>query len=125
MDSIALKSTQFALNSRNCLRASDNGCKYPYSSSSFSCLLPSFSHKLSLGGNSAIVAAAKKENKPNKRRKEDSHSFIPKPDESTGPFPEAVLLKEVIFICFCSYTHTPIFCFLVVLMLGFFEFCLL
>ncbi|OVA16731.1 Ribosomal protein S6 [Macleaya cordata] len=29
-----------------------------------------------------------------KKKKTDSHSFIPKPDETTGPFPEAVLLKE-------------------------------
>lgn len=41
------------------------------------------------------MAAAKKDNKPNKKRKEDRHSFIPKPDEATGPFPEALLLREV------------------------------
>lgn len=29
-----------------------------------------------------------------KKKKEDSHSFVAKPDEATGPFPEAVLLKE-------------------------------
>uniref|UniRef100_A0A3Q7EEQ7 30S ribosomal protein S6 n=1 Tax=Solanum lycopersicum TaxID=4081 RepID=A0A3Q7EEQ7_SOLLC len=29
-----------------------------------------------------------------KKKKSDSHSFIPKPDEATGPFPEAVLLRE-------------------------------
>lgn len=40
------------------------------------------------------MAAAKKDNKPNKKRKEDRHSFIPKPDEATGPFPEALLLRE-------------------------------
>lgn len=28
-----------------------------------------------------------------KKDKQDSHSFVPKPDEATGPFPEAVLLK--------------------------------
>ncbi|XP_075085780.1 protein REGULATOR OF FATTY ACID COMPOSITION 3, chloroplastic [Nicotiana tabacum] len=29
-----------------------------------------------------------------KKKKSDSHSFVPKPDEATGPFPEAVLLRE-------------------------------
>ncbi|XP_054790472.1 protein REGULATOR OF FATTY ACID COMPOSITION 3, chloroplastic-like [Prosopis cineraria] len=37
---------------------------------------------------SVIVGASKRD------KKEDSHSFIPKPDEATGFFPEAVLLKE-------------------------------
>lgn len=40
------------------------------------------------------MAAAKKDNKPNKKRKEDRHSFVSKPDEATGPFPEALLLRE-------------------------------
>lgn len=35
-----------------------------------------------------ITLAKKRKNKP------DSHSFAPKPDEATGPFPEAILLKE-------------------------------
>ncbi|WMV09525.1 hypothetical protein MTR67_002910 [Solanum verrucosum] len=38
---------------------------------------------------SVIVSASNK-----KKKKSDSHSFIPKPDEATGPFPEAVLLRE-------------------------------
>jgi hypothetical protein len=33
--------------------------------------------------------------KNHKSKKEDTHSFVPKQDESTGFFPEAVLLKEV------------------------------
>ncbi|EXB94363.1 30S ribosomal protein S6 [Morus notabilis] len=37
---------------------------------------------------SVIVGAKKKSNK------QDAHSFVPKPDEATGPFPEAVLLKQ-------------------------------
>ncbi|KAL8484724.1 hypothetical protein ACS0TY_027140 [Phlomoides rotata] len=91
METIALKSTQIAFTCGNRLRAS---IKYPFTSSSFSFLLPSFSQKLRFRGNPAITAAAKKENKPNKKKKEDSHSFIAKPDEATGPFPEAVLLRE-------------------------------
>ncbi|EEF43134.1 structural constituent of ribosome, putative [Ricinus communis] len=46
--------------------------------------------KLSLGLRKSVIVEAKKTNK----KKEDKHSFIPKPDEATGPFPEAVLLKE-------------------------------
>lgn len=37
-----------------------------------------------------VVAGAKK-----KKNKVDSHSFSPSPEEATGPFPEAVLLKKV------------------------------
>lgn len=44
---------------------------------------------------SVIVGAKKK-------RKEDTHHFVPKPDEATGPFPEAVLLKEVSSFSFSS-----------------------
>ncbi|KAL5700789.1 Subunit of heteropentameric Replication factor C (RF-C) [Ranunculus cassubicifolius] len=35
-----------------------------------------------------VIANAKKKNK------DDFHSFVAKPDEATGPFPEAILLKE-------------------------------
>ncbi|KAK4737498.1 hypothetical protein R3W88_001195 [Solanum pinnatisectum] len=38
---------------------------------------------------SVVVSASNK-----KKKKSDSHSFVPKPDEATGPFPEAVLLRE-------------------------------
>ncbi|KAK3018616.1 hypothetical protein RJ639_004948 [Escallonia herrerae] len=41
---------------------------------------------------SPVTAAAKKKN--GKDKKADSHSFVSKPDEATGPFPEAVLLKQ-------------------------------
>ncbi|KAF5738781.1 desiccation-related protein PCC13-62-like [Tripterygium wilfordii] len=47
--------------------------------------------KLSFGLRKAVIVGAKKDNK---NKKEDTHSFIPKPDEATGYFPEAVLLKE-------------------------------
>lgn len=39
-----------------------------------------------------LVAAAKKK----KSKKDDSHSFSARPDEATGPFPESILLKEVL-----------------------------
>ena len=41
---------------------------------------------------SMVVSARKKD------KKEDSHSFVPKPEEATGFFPEAVLLKNVCFL---------------------------
>lgn len=41
-----------------------------------------------------MVEAKKGNEKKNKNNKVDNHSFAPKPDEATGPFPEAVLLKE-------------------------------
>ncbi|KAI4344753.1 hypothetical protein L6164_011944 [Bauhinia variegata] len=37
----------------------------------------------------SLIVRARKNNK-----KEDTHSFVPKPDEATGFFPEAVLLKQ-------------------------------
>ena len=51
---------------------------------------------------SVIVSARKKD------KKEDTHSSVPKPDEVTGFFPEAVLLKKVTFLyipafCFCRF----------------------
>lgn len=42
-----------------------------------------------------MIAMAKKGNDKKKKKKIDSHSFAPKPDEATGPFPESVLLREV------------------------------
>ncbi|XVF66068.1 hypothetical protein PTKIN_Ptkin10aG0004500 [Pterospermum kingtungense] len=41
-----------------------------------------------LGRRKLLIVQAKK------NKKQDTHSFIPKPDETTGFFPEAVLLKE-------------------------------
>ncbi|KAH0454883.1 hypothetical protein IEQ34_016807 [Dendrobium chrysotoxum] len=48
--------------------------------------------KLSGSGQRSLVVARANKNK--RKEKPDSHSFIPKPDEATGPFPEAVLLKK-------------------------------
>ncbi|KAM3324120.1 hypothetical protein P3S67_005271 [Capsicum chacoense] len=48
-----------------------------------------FSNKKNL--RTSVVASASKKKK---KKKSDSHSFVPKPDEATGPFPEAVLLRE-------------------------------
>ncbi|XVF38917.1 hypothetical protein REPUB_Repub20aG0143700 [Reevesia pubescens] len=45
------------------------------------------------GRRKPLIVEAKK-NKNNDSNKQDTHSFNPKPDETTGFFPEAVLLKE-------------------------------
>lgn len=50
---------------------------------------------------SVIVRASaedKEEKKKKRKKKVDTHSFVVKPDEATGAFPEAVLLKEVILV---------------------------
>ncbi|KAK8671248.1 hypothetical protein V6N13_037848 [Hibiscus sabdariffa] len=46
-----------------------------------------------LGRRKLLIVESKK-NKINDNDKQDTHSFIPKQDETTGFFPEAVLLKE-------------------------------
>ncbi|KAI3687021.1 hypothetical protein L1987_80711 [Smallanthus sonchifolius] len=40
------------------------------------------------------VAMAAKKNNNSDKKKQDRHSFVAKPDETTGIFPESVLLKE-------------------------------
>ncbi|KAK1277033.1 hypothetical protein QJS04_geneDACA015877 [Acorus gramineus] len=54
-----------------------------------------FSKRSSVSGHRrlVLVAGAKKGNSE-KKKKADSHVFVPRPDEATGPFPEAVLLKQ-------------------------------
>ncbi|ONK61689.1 uncharacterized protein A4U43_C08F32550 [Asparagus officinalis] len=48
------------------------------------------SHSFCETKRSIVIAGAKKK----KKEKKDSHSFSVKPEEATGPFPEAVLLKK-------------------------------
>ncbi|CAL1397488.1 unnamed protein product [Linum trigynum] len=59
-----------------------------FSSSSSSAPLPS----LNLRRESTAAVRARK--KKDKKYEDDSHYFAPKQDESTGPFPEAVLLRQ-------------------------------
>lgn len=54
-----------------------------------------FSSSQKLKSSSVIVAASKKDKNS---KKVDTHSFVVKPDESAGLFPEAVLLKQVCFM---------------------------
>ncbi|KAJ7980429.1 30S ribosomal protein S6 [Quillaja saponaria] len=62
-----------------------------YYSISSTSLRPFSGQKFSIGFRklASVIVRAKKKDK-----KEDTHSFISKPDEATGPFPEAVLLKQ-------------------------------
>ncbi|CAB4293094.1 unnamed protein product [Prunus armeniaca] len=62
--------------------------------SSFSSRRPVTSQKLSVGRRKSVIVGAKKNNNKEEKKKNDNHSFVSKPDEATGPFPEAVLLKE-------------------------------
>ncbi|KAG5240247.1 REGULATOR OF FATTY-ACID COMPOSITION family protein [Salix suchowensis] len=50
----------------------------------------------SLALRKSVIVEAKKSNKNNnnKKNKQDTHSFVAKPDETTGPYPESILLKE-------------------------------
>ncbi|KAL8244455.1 hypothetical protein R6Q59_010713 [Mikania micrantha] len=50
-----------------------------------------FSSQLTL--RKSVVMGAKKNNDSDKK-KQDRHSFVPRPDETTGIFPESVLLKQ-------------------------------
>ncbi|KAF3456400.1 hypothetical protein FNV43_RR01050 [Rhamnella rubrinervis] len=50
---------------------------------------PLTSQNISVGHRKSVIVGAKKNNE-----KEDTHSFVARPDEATGPFPESVLLKE-------------------------------
>jgi hypothetical protein len=59
--------------------------------------------KLPIGLRGSVIVGA---NKNHKSKKEDTHSFVPKQDEATGFFPEAVLLKEV-----ALYTNPRVFYF--------------
>lgn len=81
----------------NGLSANQNSClELANGYSSFSSRRPFTAKQLSYGPRKLVIVGVKK--KTNKeRKKEDKHSFVSKPDEATGPFPEAVLLKEVAF----------------------------
>lgn len=67
-------------------------CQSRFGNGYFSSSSLAFSaQKLSRSLRKSVIVEAKKKNK---KEKTDTHSFVPKPDEATGPFPESVLLKE-------------------------------
>jgi hypothetical protein len=100
----ALLNTSFAANltpkapkfvNTNCCSflKNQNPCiKFANGYSPFTFSGPFTSQKLPIGLRGSVIVGAKKNHKS---KKEDTHSFVPKQDESTGFFPEAVLLKEV------------------------------
>ena len=61
---------------------------------------PFTTQKLCAGHRDSVIVGAKKNHK---NKKPDTHSFVPKPEEANEFFPEAVLLKEVLF------TQNPVF----------------
>lgn len=61
--------------------------------SGYSSTWPISVQNLSFRHRKSVIVDAKKKNEKNKE-KVDTHSFKVKPNEGTGPFPEAVLLKE-------------------------------
>ncbi|XP_061991561.1 protein REGULATOR OF FATTY ACID COMPOSITION 3, chloroplastic [Rosa rugosa] len=77
--------------SRNQSSCSEFSNGYPWFS--YSCR-PFRAQKFSVGPRRSVIVGAKKKNNNKERKKEDKHSFVSKPDEATGPFPEAVLLKQ-------------------------------
>jgi len=89
------KLSKTTMTTTNCVRFNfnHNPCVifangYPTSSS----LLPFSIHNKPSKSASLIVSARKKD------KKYDTHSSVPQPDESTGFFPEAILLKKVTFL---------------------------
>ncbi|OWM71079.1 protein WHAT'S THIS FACTOR 1 homolog, chloroplastic [Punica granatum] len=80
--------------SRDGFSASKSSCLFfanRFSSSSSASSLSSSSSSSSCPRRRLVIVGAKKKSKDDRM---DSHSFVPKPDEATGLFPEAVLLKE-------------------------------
>ncbi|KAJ0789456.1 putative ribosomal protein S6 [Helianthus annuus] len=63
------------------------------SSNGFTLSFPISSQNAPFTLRKSVVMAAKKNNNSDKK-KQDRHSFVAKPDETTGIFPESVLLKE-------------------------------
>lgn len=103
----------FTAKPRNCcfvLANSYSSSFLPFSSQNLTTTTTSLS--LRRRRRTSVIVAGKK-NK-NYQKKADNHSFVSKPDESTGPFPEAVLLKQVhyyylssifsSFICLYNFT---------------------
>nr|XP_043607198.1 30S ribosomal protein S6-like [Erigeron canadensis] len=70
-----------------------------FSRNGFTLFLPFSSQSLCFNlskkpSSSMVIMASKKNNNNNEKKKEDRHSFVAKPDETTGVFPESVLLKQ-------------------------------
>ncbi|XP_040990987.1 glutamic acid-rich protein [Juglans microcarpa x Juglans regia] len=85
-----LNAPKMAITTGSLLRDPNLYMKAANGYSSLSLSAPFTTHKLSVAFRDSVIVGAKN----SKNKKADGHSFVPKPDEATGPFPEAVLLKE-------------------------------
>ncbi|KAL7220867.1 hypothetical protein ACSBR2_013705 [Camellia fascicularis] len=81
---------KLSIRSSSCIKFTRNPNRCLVFANGYSSLSPFSSQRVSTRLRKSVIVAAKKDNK----KKVDSHSFVPKSDEATGPFPEAVLLKE-------------------------------
>ncbi|KAI8011832.1 30S ribosomal protein S6 [Camellia lanceoleosa] len=81
---------KLSIRSSSCIKFTRNPNRCLVFANGYSSLSPFSSQRVSTRLRKSVIVAAKKDNK----KKVDSHSFVPKFDEATGPFPEAVLLKE-------------------------------
>ncbi|GJT78090.1 SET-like protein, partial [Tanacetum coccineum] len=91
MESLILSSSSSSTIS-NGLLLDTNHTLNPISRNGFNLSFPFSSQNLSFSRKSVILSA--KKNNYDKKKKEDRHSFVPKEDETTGLFPESVLLKQ-------------------------------
>ncbi|CAL5393512.1 unnamed protein product [Camellia sinensis] len=81
---------KLSIRSSSCIKFTRNPNRCLVFANGYSSLSPFSSQRVSTRLRKSVIVAAKKD----KKKKVDSHSFVPKSDEATGPFPEAVLLKE-------------------------------
>ncbi|CAK9187612.1 unnamed protein product [Ilex paraguariensis] len=95
MDGLVLKSssTTHHLSPRTAKLTANRSCCL-VSANGYSSFSPFSSQKPPPRLRTSVIVVANKDKKNRNKKKDDTHRFVPKPDEATGPFPEAVLLKE-------------------------------
>nr|POE95561.1 30s ribosomal protein s6 [Quercus suber] len=85
------KASNFAIKISSFLRNQNPYTKFANGYFPISLSRPFTTQKLCAGHRDSVIVGAKKNHK---NKKPDTHSFVPKPEEATEFFPEAVLLKE-------------------------------
>ncbi|KAK9992041.1 hypothetical protein SO802_027026 [Lithocarpus litseifolius] len=85
------KASNFAIKISSFLRNQNPYTKFANGYFPISLSRPFTTQKLCAGHRDSVIVGAKKSHK---NKKPDTHSFVPKPEEATEFFPEAVLLKE-------------------------------
>ncbi|KAK7853975.1 30s ribosomal protein s6 [Quercus suber] len=86
------KASNFAIKISSFLRNQNPYTKFANGYFPISLSRPFTTQKLCAGHRDSVIVGAKKNHK---NKKPDTHSFVPKPEEATEFFPEAVLLKEL------------------------------